>query len=126
VWVALGGALGALSRYGVECALDGLLHPGAGFPWATFGINLAGSFLLGWILSRAETGGSGDSWLRDFGGVGFCGAFTTFSAMNLEMVEMAQSGSLALAAGYFVASIVCGIAMAWVGAGLGLKPRKGC
>lgn len=126
MWVALGGALGALSRYGVEGALDGLLHPNAGFPWATFGINLAGAFLLGWILSHAETSGSGDSWLRDFGGVGFCGAFTTFSAMNLVMVEMAQSGSLALAAGYFVASIVCGIAMAWLGANLGVKPRTGC
>ncbi len=126
MWVALGGALGALSRYGVECALDGLLHSGAGFPWATFGINLAGSFLLGWILSRAETDESGDLWLRNFVGVGFCGAFTTFSAVNLEMVELAQSGSLALAAGYFMASIVCGIGMAWFGAGLGVKPRKAC
>ena len=82
--------------------------------------------MLGWILSRAETGGSGGEWLRYFAGVGFCGAFTTFSTMNLEMVEMAQSGSLAVALGYFAASIVCGTAMAWVGADLGVKTRKLC
>ena len=123
-WIALGGALGALCRYGVECAADRLLHSGAGFPWSTFGVNLAGAFLLGWILSRAATGESGSEWLRLFAGIGFCGAFTTFSSVNLEMVELAQSGSLALAAVYFVSSFVCGIAMAWVGAGFGLKPRK--
>ena len=118
--------MGALCRYGVECGANRLLTSGAGFPWSTFGVNLAGAFLLGWILSRASTGESASEWLRLFAGIGFCGAFTTFSSVNLEMVELADSGSLALAAVYFVSSFVCGIAMAWVGAGLGLKPRKVC
>ena len=95
-----------------------------GFPWATFGINLSGAFVLGWILGRAESGAFGGEWLRCFAGIGFCGAFTTFSTMNMEMVELAQTGSLALATGYFVSSVVMGMSAAALGAGLAMPRRE--
>jgi CrcB protein len=96
---------------------------GAGFPWATLVINLSGAFFLGWILARAETGGESGEWLRCLAGIGFCGAFTTFSTMNLQMVQMMQTGSAALALVYFIASFVCGIAMVSAGAKLGVEKR---
>jgi CrcB protein len=123
LWIATGGAMGTLSRYGVEIVATSLLHTGAGFPWATFLINLSGSFFLGWILARVETGGGAVEWLRCFAGIGFCGAFTTFSTMNLQMVEMMHSDSSALALVYFVASFVCGIALVWAGARLGVEKQ---
>jgi CrcB protein len=100
-----------------------LLHTGEGFPWATFVINLSGAFFLGWILARAETGGGAGEGLRGFAGIGFCGAFTTFSTMNLQMVQMLHSGSSALALAYFVTSFVCGIAVVWLGARLAVKKQ---
>lgn len=121
LWIALGGALGALARYGVESGIPRLLPHGAEFPWATLAINLGGAFFLGWILAHDETEQRKNTWLRSFAGVGFCGAFTTFSSMNLEMVEMAQSGALALATVYFATSFCLGIAMAWAGTILGIR-----
>ena len=123
LWIATGGAIGALSRHGVELATASLLHTGSGFPWATFVINLSGAFFLGWILARVETGGAAGEWLRCFAGIGFCGAFTTFSTMNLQMVQMIHSNSSALALVYFVASFACGIAVVWAGARLGAEKQ---
>jgi len=124
VWIALGGALGALLRHGIERLSGALAASDAGFPWATFGINLSGAFVLGWVLSRAESGAPGGEWLRCFAGIGFCGAFTTFSTMNAEMVELAQAGSLPLAAVYFIASFVFGIVASALGAGIGMANRE--
>jgi CrcB protein len=62
-------------------------------------------------------------WLRCFAGIGFCGAFTTFSTVNLQMLEMMRSGSLAQAVLYFAVSFVCGIAVVWAGARLGVEKR---
>jgi fluoride ion exporter CrcB/FEX len=89
-----------VSRHGVERAFDALAHGGAGFPWGTFGVNLSGAFFLGWILARAETGAENGDWLRCFAGIGFCGAFTTFSSVNLEMLEMIGSQAALLAGVY--------------------------
>jgi CrcB protein len=122
--VGLGGALGALSRHGVERAFDALEHGGAGFPWGTFGVNLSGAFFLGWILARAETGAESGDWLRCFAGIGFCGAFTTFSSVNLEMLEMIGSQAALLAGVYFVSSFACGIAAVVLGTMLGMKKQE--
>jgi CrcB protein len=122
--VGLGGALGALCRHGVERAFDALAHGGAGFPWGTFGVNLSGAFFLGWILARAETGAESGDWLRCFAGIGFCGAFTTFSSVNLEMLEMMRSQAALLAGVYFVSSFACGIAAVSLGTMLGMNKRE--
>jgi CrcB protein len=85
---------------------------------------VSGAFLLGWILARAETSPSGGLWLRWFGGIGFCGAFTTFSSVNLEMVEMANHGHWRIAVAYLLASLLCGIMAAWAGARYGIEKRE--
>jgi len=123
LWIALGGALGALARHGVDLVVAWLLHSSVGFPWSTLTVNLLGAGFLGWILARAETDGATGEWLRCFAGIGFCGAFTTFSTINLQMVEMMRSGSLALAGLYFLTSLACGLAAVTVGTWLGIKRR---
>jgi CrcB protein len=122
-WIAIGGALGALSRHGVDLAAAWLLPPSIKFPWGTLTVNLAGAFFLGWILARAEMGRANGEWLRCFAGIGFCGAFTTFSTVNLQALEMLRSGSLTHAVLYFGVSFVCGIAVVWAGARLGTKTQ---
>ncbi len=124
IWIAAGGALGALGRYGVDSFFGEVLQLNGTFPWCTLTINVAGSFLLAWILARAEAEDPAWERLRCFAGIGFCGAFTTFSTMNLEMVTMARSQAFSSAALYFTASFVFGIVAAWSGACLGLEKRK--
>lgn len=108
----------------MESAFAGIAAGAPGFPWATFGINVVGAFLLGWIVARFESGAEGGDWLRFFGGIGFCGAFTTFSTVSLEMLQMMRSREAGLALVYFVASFACGIAASALGALCGMKKRK--
>jgi CrcB protein len=124
VWIAAGGALGALARYGTDAVFGEVLQLNDTFPWCTLTINVSGSFLLAWILARAKAGDPAWERLRCFAGIGFCGAFTTFSTMNLEMVTMARSQAFSSAVLYFTASFVFGIVAAWGGACLGLEKRK--
>ena len=110
--IMAGGALGTLARAALA---DALPHPAGQWPWATFIVNLAGAFLLGWLLTRlAERNAPSRHW-RFFAGTGFCGALTTFSTFQIETFELARDGDLGLAVGYPVASIAAGMALAVVG-----------
>jgi CrcB protein len=84
ILVAIGGALGALARYGVAHALYS-----SRFPWATLLVNVTGSFLLGVVLRATATWPAAVSW-RAFLAVGFCGAFTTFSTFSYESLRLLQ------------------------------------
>ncbi len=103
--VAVGGALGALARYGLACAIP--VRPGE-LPWATLLTNLSGCAALG-LLTRAV---AHQAWVRLFAGTGFLGGFTTFSAFALETDKLIarQCGGIALA--YVLASTVGGVAAA--------------
>jgi CrcB protein len=108
--VALGGALGAWLRFAA-----GRLIGGAGFPWATLGVNLLGSFAMGLLAGwLARQGGGSESW-RLLLGVGLLGGFTTFSAFSLEMAQLIERGALASAGLYAAASVVGGIAGLFLG-----------
>ncbi|HWT24910.1 MAG TPA: fluoride efflux transporter CrcB [Solirubrobacteraceae bacterium] len=110
--IMAGGALGTLARAGVAEALPH--RPGA-WPWATFAVNLAGAFVLGWLLTRlAERTAPSRHW-RFFLGTGFCGALTTFSTLQVETFELARDGHAGLAVGYPAASIAAGMAVAVTG-----------
>ncbi|MBX2825141.1 MAG: fluoride efflux transporter CrcB [Gammaproteobacteria bacterium] len=85
--VALGGALGAVSRYGIGRVL--LVYPG--FPFATLVVNVTGSFFIGYLAALfLQRPGSDD--LRLLLVTGFLGAFTTFSAFSLETLMLYQQG----------------------------------
>jgi CrcB protein len=107
--VCVAGALGAVSRYGIGVAVGV-----RSFPWATFGINLTGSFLLGTLVRLAAD--------RDWPatttvtlGVGFLGAFTTFSTFSVETEAMFRDNRPGVAALYVAASVVGGVTAAALG-----------
>jgi CrcB protein len=96
--VFVGGAAGALARAGIAEAWP--LHA-AQWPWATFAVNVAGAALLGWVVA-------GPRYHRLLG-TGFCGALTTFSALQLELLQMLDARRFARARAYVAASIAVGL-----------------
>ena len=83
LWIAFGGALGAVARYG----LGGWVHSWMGmrFPWGTLVVNLAGSLLIGFLIRGLE-GSAVAPEMRAVLTIGLLGAFTTFSAYTFETV----------------------------------------
>jgi CrcB protein len=110
--IVLGGALGAVARHGL---LEALPFAGHSWPWATFAANLAGTAVLGLLLAAAQHLPVRAILLRPFLGAGFCGALTTFSAFQLELIRLGRNGHAALAAGYAGASLAGGLALAAIG-----------
>jgi len=106
LWVACGGVLGTLARHGVDKLLmpPPSAHPG--FPWPTFLINVSGSALLGFILAWVEEIEHPPRWLRPGVGIGFCGAYTTFSTASVEILLLARDGQVSVALTYLAASVV--------------------
>jgi len=91
--VAVGGALGACMRYGVGLAFTA--HGGVSGAWATLFVNVVGSFILGalmgWFAGR-DGGVENTLWLLV--GVGMMGAFTTFSALSKDTVDLFMTGEV--------------------------------
>jgi CrcB protein len=81
---------------------------GPHWPWATFIANIAGAFLLGWFATRLQERLPLSAYRRPFLGTGLCGALTTFSTMQLELLRMLDEGRIGLALGYATASIALG------------------
>ena len=94
--------------------LLGLAPTHAGrWPWVTFGVNVAGSVLLGFIATHRSPA----SRARALIGTGFCGALTTFSTMQLELLEMLDADRLGVAVLYAGGSVVAGL----IGVALGVR-----
>jgi CrcB protein len=102
-----GGFIGAVARAELSEALPA---GGAHWPWATFVANIAGAFLLGWFATRLQERLPLSAYRRPFLGTGICGALTTFSTMQLELLRMLDAGSVDLALAYASASIALGFA----------------
>jgi len=103
--IFVGGAVGALARVGIT-----QLFPSGptSWPWAVFAINITGAFILGYFVTRLQERLPLSTYRRPFAGTGFCGAFTTFSTMQLEFLDMIRHHDYGLAAGYAAASITLG------------------
>lgn len=114
LWIAIGGALGALARYSVGSAVAGRL--GTKFPYGTFVVNLTACLLLGFsleILSRHLDVNPAWGYLIP---TGFVGAYSTFSTFEWETFANLQAGSFAMAGAYVVSSVVTGLVGIWCGA----------
>jgi len=102
--VAIGGALGSVTRYGVAL----LLPVATGkFPWPTFIVNLVGSFLIGiafvLIVQKQTLAPELRLWVM----TGFLGGFTTFSSFSLETLQLWQQGQNIQALIYIISSVMC-------------------
>ena len=113
VFVAVGGALGTLSRYGIGVAAAPLSQT---LPWGTILINILGSFIIGFFgtLTLAHGRFPVPESLRLFVMVGFCGGFTTFSSFSLQTLDLLRSGSVSRAAANIMLSVIlclCAVAI---------------
>jgi fluoride exporter len=118
--VFAGGFAGAVARAAVAEALPA--EPGH-WPWATFLVNVAGALALGYFVTRLQERLPQSAYRRPLLGTGFCGALTTFSTMQVELLEMLDGGRLALAAAYAGASIAAGFAAIALASGLVRRAR---
>ena len=114
--VALGAALGAPLRYLTDRAVQAR-HDSV-FPWGTFTVNIAGSFVLGGLAGLAMAG-SVASWLSPLVGTGLCGALTTYSTFGYETMRLYADGARFYALANIVASVVAGLGAAIVGMTVG-------
>jgi fluoride exporter len=101
-----GGVIGALARLGLVEALP--FTPGR-WPWATFAANVVGALALGYFTTRLQERLPLSAYRRPFLGTGLCGALTTFSSLQLELLQMLEHGEGGLAAGYAAASVAAGL-----------------
>jgi len=113
VLVCAGGAIGAGLRYLVNVGAVRLL--GAGFPWATVIVNVAGSFLMGLLIEAVALRYGGSLEARAFLATGVLGGLTTFSAFSLDFVVLLQRGEHLPAALYLLVSVSVAILALFAG-----------
>jgi CrcB protein len=110
--VALGGALGALARYGLATAWP---HPPAGFPWATFVTNVSGCFLIGILMVLITEVWSAHRLIRPFLGVGVLGGYTTFSTYTGEVQQLVAAGAARTGLLYLAGTVLAALAAVYAG-----------
>ena len=105
LFIALGGALGAVSRYAVGLAITAQF--GVGFmPVATLSVNIVGSGLMGFCYACLGTGLALTEPARGFVMVGFLGALTTFSSFSLDTIALIEKGQIMAGLGYILSSVI--------------------
>ena len=118
----IGGAIGAGARYLVNIVCAQCIAPG--FPWATFIVNVSGSFLMGIVVAGIVPYLGGSVAWRTFLATGILGGFTTFSAFSLDVVDLMQRQQVLSFLFYVLGSVVLSVSALLVGvavarAGLG-------
>lgn len=110
IWVGLGGALGAMARFGIQRVLA--VYPS--IPLATLTVNVLGSFFIGY-LAALFLARSGADDLRLFLVTGFLGAFTTFSTFSLETLELLQQGETMRGMVNIASNVIFCLIAVWLG-----------
>jgi fluoride exporter len=111
VAIFAGGVIGALARAGLERAFPFHHH---GWPWATFLANVIGVAALAYFVTRLQERLPPSTYRRPLLGTGFCGALTTFSTLQLEVVQLGRHGEAALAAAYLATSVTLGLLVTYL------------
>lgn len=106
LYIGLGGALGALARYGMAGWVQA--QSGGAFPWGTLWVNVSGCFLLGLALGLLEATAAPPR-VREFVAIGILGAFTTFSTFSWEAVALLRAGEWVRGGGYVGGSVLLGL-----------------
>lgn len=112
--VFLGAGIGGAARYGVSLVAARLIAQHAN-SWATFAVNITGSFLMGIAAYHFTRGFDLNITTRLFWTIGVLGGFTTFSAFSLELAAFVETGRVGLGFGYAVASVTLSLAALFLG-----------
>ncbi len=119
--VAVGGAMGTLSRHGISR----ILPTAAGsIPWSIFLVNVSGSFALGFVLRLVVERWPTNEYIRPFVAVGFIGAFTTFSTVMVDTDLLVRDGKAGTAAAYVIGSVIAGLVAAFTGIAIASRLRR--
>lgn len=110
LWIALGGALGAVLR-----AVATFWIPAGRLPWGTILVNVAGSLAIGWLMTRFAPVSGEHGRIHGFLVVGLCGGFTTFSTFSWQTFEQVQKGNWGVAAMNVAVSVAVCFAATWLG-----------
>lgn len=110
--IALGGMLGATTRY---AAGEAWPAPDGSFPWATLAVNVSGCLLIGVLMVVVVERGGAHPLLRPFAGVGVLGGFTTFSTYTTETGALLRADEPALALAYWLGTLVLAVAAVALG-----------
>lgn len=116
LFVAMGGAIGAVGRFAAVSAVGALF--GHGFPFGTLFVNVVGSFALGAVIEVSALAWSPSPEIRAMIVVGILGAFTTFSTFSLDVVTLMSRGETAAGLAYVAASVLLSIGALWAGMAL--------
>ncbi|AEA22851.1 fluoride efflux transporter CrcB [Pseudonocardia benzenivorans] len=110
--VAVGGAIGAIGRWAVGLAIP---TPPGSFPWATFGINVLGCFLIGVVVVAVTELTDPHPLARPFLATGILGGFTTFSTYSVDAQHLVAAHRIGSAFGYLGLTLVAAVIAAWAG-----------
>jgi fluoride exporter len=113
--IFVGGAVGALLRAGLEEAFPASGH---GWPWATFLVNVLGAALLAYFATRLQERLPPSTYSRPFLGTGLCGALTTFSTLQIEVIKLCRNDHRLLGVSYLVVSVIAGLVVVQVATAL--------
>jgi fluoride exporter len=116
LWVALGGAIGSVARYGVNIWSGRIL--GTEFPWHTFIVNVLGCFAMGALVSLMALKLNVGTEIRSFLTTGILGGFTTFSAFSLDFALLVERKSYGAAVTYGAGSVVLSLIAVFAGLAL--------
>lgn len=121
LWVAIGGAIGSMARYGVGGLVSEKI--GDSFPWGTILINITGSFVIGFLGAITSAEGKMTPQSRIFATqlliTGVCGGYTTFSSFSLQTLNLLRDREWLYAGGNVIISVFACMIAVWLGYILG-------